>query len=395
MVYKVYMTGGVRRSLSFYGDLISVYGILAGCFCGDGVACNVLKQIIESNKKEGRFEFLKSFPVVGRKNFSAKYLSFYKEDYGSETVEICITSNKEDIAEILLHCTADGRCISMLLYGITKSKRLCNYLVHKLHLKKELPLQINKDNFPLDMIRLQPEVFAKWNRGSIKSIEIRKNSKPSSDIGNTSLIEYATKHPHTVLLKERKVITATLCPQSQVTKEEVSDKKEVKTKDLLVHGGKGVCPESQVHDNKTFTVSVPVFNKEDKAEAVDIKSNYCPKCNAWFVTDLEFRTLTRKGLICCRNATYDDFSRNRAKYLDNLNPESEIFQYGYNVNQKENLLISERRRILSMIIKMGIWTKNQVINFLDWRIRISNNGKDMSTAVSRWQMDRDFVKSNF
>ncbi|MBR7081016.1 MAG: hypothetical protein IKI40_10945, partial [Treponema sp.] len=324
MVYKVYMTGGTRQNMSFYGDLISVYGMLAGSFDGDGIACNVLRQIIESGKEEGRFEFIRPFPMTREKNFLVKYLSFYKEGYGGEFVEVCITSNKVNVPELLLHCTSDRRCIVRLLYGLTKSKHLCAFFMHKSKLKKhsrhngnDLPLLIDNGNYPLDTISLQPEIFPQWNKRSIKSIKVRKNSGPSSSIKATSLVEYVIKHPHAVFLKERKIIGATLCPQLRVTKEEVPDKKEVENKDLLVHGGKGVCPENQVHNNKTYTVSVPVFNKEDEAEAVDIKSSYCPKCNAWFVTDLEFRTLTRKGLVCCRNAAYDDFSKNKAKYLGN------------------------------------------------------------------------------
>lgn len=398
-MYRVYIRSKSRKNLSFYGDLISVYGILAGLFEGEGVAINTLEQIVESGKKEARFELITPLPLTGEKQFSAKYISFREEEFDDTMAEICIYPNKNSYLDILLHCIPDVKYIACLVRGITQSKPLGKFVFQRLKLKQNgrksmkntIPhLLVNTDNFPLvSKIKLHQKLFKEWyaevwNAGSVKAVEVRAFTALSFKFEHSFLVQYVKGRPHARLFRERKVITVSLVQQTPTAK------KDVKYKELIVHGGTGKCPESQVHKNVPFTASVPVFNKKDEVAPVEVKSNYCSQCKAWFITDSEYSSLIKKGLVCCRNAAYGDYSLHKENYL---NPESEIFQYGYNVNQREGLTISERRRILFMVIKVGIWTKQRVIRFLKWRMRFYNKENDMSLALSKYEMDCDYVKT--
>ena len=77
--------------------------------------------------------------------------------------------------------------------------------------------------------------------------------------------------------------------------------------------------------------------------------------------------------------------------------ESKIRRYGYNVNVIDDFPTEQRQTILSIIILENIMTKQEVVSYLDKQI---NNGerregskKDWSNAVSKWKVDRSFVKN--
>lgn len=65
--------------------------------------------------------------------------------------------------------------------------------------------------------------------------------------------------------------------------------------------------------------------------------------------------------------------------------------FGYNVNKQNNLSVKQRREILSMFIKSGIWSLQETIEHL---IFLSNDlGKRHLEAAQKWESDIEYLKS--
>ena len=71
-----------------------------------------------------------------------------------------------------------------------------------------------------------------------------------------------------------------------------------------------------------------------------------------------------------------------------LAQESILMQFGYTVSQEESLSASRRQKILAVMIDNKVLSKSEIISYLDFFI----NQSKFELAVSKWEMDRDFVQ---
>ena len=74
-----------------------------------------------------------------------------------------------------------------------------------------------------------------------------------------------------------------------------------------------------------------------------------------------------------------------------MNEESELYCYGYNVNQTENLTTDQRRKILTLLIDNNLMSKNKIMNHLSYLINSRRNMNNFRYAISKWKEDNEFI----
>ena len=97
-----------------------------------------------------------------------------------------------------------------------------------------------------------------------------------------------------------------------------------------------------------------------------------------------------KGIILCKLYSYNNLMELNGSF-ENLNTESIIHQYGYNVSAIENLTSEQRRCILYGIITNRIATVEDIKNHLSFLIRVKKNVPKMTVACSKWKEDFEFL----
>ena len=74
------------------------------------------------------------------------------------------------------------------------------------------------------------------------------------------------------------------------------------------------------------------------------------------------------------------------------NETSILSQYGYNVQASNNLSFDERKEILDRIIDDKAMSIHSMINLLEMQIHLHRKKRNYSSAVSKWEMDVDYLK---
>ncbi len=120
-------------------------------------------------------------------------------------------------------------------------------------------------------------------------------------------------------------------------------------------------------------------------------SFYCKKCYIYFIDSKVFNNLSvKKGIPLINN---DAFGKLTKKGSGDLETESILHRCGYNVNQQKGLSDNQRQKILAIVIRNNLLSKEKVRNYLKFYIRLNRNSSIMKTAISKWTRDLLFVES--
>lgn len=87
----------------------------------------------------------------------------------------------------------------------------------------------------------------------------------------------------------------------------------------------------------------------------------------------------------------DSTQRSSGSSFDDLNSQSFLNSYGYNVNQTEGLSESYRQELLAEVIDLELMSQSEISRFLSWCISTSSGRYPI--AESKWECDRKFVDS--
>ena len=98
------------------------------------------------------------------------------------------------------------------------------------------------------------------------------------------------------------------------------------------------------------------------------------------------------GVVLCRICDEKSFLKNSWINGMRLAQESILMQFGYTVSQEESLSASRRQKILAVMIDNKVLSKSEIISYLDFFINQRQYQSKFELAVSKWEMDRDFVQ---
>ena len=136
---------------------------------------------------------------------------------------------------------------------------------------------------------------------------------------------------------------------------------------------------------------------------IQIAAGFCPNCSIYFIMESTYQRIRRSGIPICRTMdekTYRHGNRgNISSTYGLLAQESVLKQFGYSVNQVDDISPAQRRLILAALIDNGILTKTDIIGYLDYFINIRKGQKNSdgslrySIAIGKWQDDRNYIEN--
>ena len=172
--------------------------------------------------------------------------------------------------------------------------------------------------------------------------------------------------------------------------------------DFVVRLGVLKCRHNN-HRLEDIQAVITTISRQGTVTQISIPAGYCQNCDTYFIMDSVYRRIKHYGIPICRTMdekAYKSLSNDPSVInspYDRLAQESVLRQFGYSVNQIEDLPIEQRRRILSAIVDYDVLTKNEIISYLEYFINNRKNQKNRDgslryeSAIEKWKEDRDWI----
>ena len=125
---------------------------------------------------------------------------------------------------------------------------------------------------------------------------------------------------------------------------------------------------------------------------VTVEAMFCEECIQYFISEMEYEKLCRRGRVCSRVITLAEYKKITESGFQLWAKKSLLRSYGYNVSAQEGLSDIDRHRILSFVIENEIMRTDEVISFISWLIDI-HSSKDKYIARQKWSRDIDYVRN--
>lgn len=159
--------------------------------------------------------------------------------------------------------------------------------------------------------------------------------------------------------------------------------------DLLIRSNNLYC--NLEHNLERVAGEILVCDGEGNILKCLVPITYCKDCELYYILEEDYRVLKRKGLILCQIMSYPDYKKygaydnNFAKWKD----QSPLRIWGYTVSKKHNYTDRQRQIILEDMLDCRNMTKEQVLSYLDFFIRINENKAD--DTLAKWKSDREYI----
>lgn len=166
---------------------------------------------------------------------------------------------------------------------------------------------------------------------------------------------------------------------------------QIGVRDFVVRRAVFKCMHNN-HKIENLVAAVNIIDNKNEERLVKVSAGYCRTCNTYFVMESSYDNLKRMGIPLCRMSDEKTYLKNYSVNGMILAQESILMQYGYNVSQTEGLSSSRRQKILAVLIDKGILSKSEIISYLDFFISQRESQSKYQIAISKWEMDREFVE---
>ena len=168
------------------------------------------------------------------------------------------------------------------------------------------------------------------------------------------------------------------------------DPKVIHIDDFLVRSNMMYCLNRKHHLQR---IKARVCIDTGKSiQEIEVEASYCEECNQYYISEVEYEKLCKKGRVCCRVITIEEYIKITETGVHTWAEKSLLRSYGYTVNAHDNLSENERHRILSFVIDNKIMEEHKIINFLEWLIH-RNTGKNFYTARLKWNKDIEYIQN--
>lgn len=160
--------------------------------------------------------------------------------------------------------------------------------------------------------------------------------------------------------------------------------------DFLIKGTTQFC-SNRKHKIISIEADLDIIGRDGKIGKIKCPAYYCENCNVFYIYNTIFENIKNSGTLLCK--IYDMFKINTDNNYYELNSESIMHSYGYNVNANDDLTMFQRQTILKNLLDNRIMSRNEITNHLTYLYNRSRNLKNFSQARKRWNDDIDFVSN--
>ena len=148
------------------------------------------------------------------------------------------------------------------------------------------------------------------------------------------------------------------------------------------------------HTVEDMAGEIEVIDRTGKHVWYLIPICYCSSCDTYYILEETFKAVKRRGIIACQVIDFPKY-RQYGKELSfaqvPLREESPLKLWGYSVNAGDDLTDEQRHAVLENIIDKGEMTKDRVLSYLDFFIKL--NRHENSSAVDKWRSDRVYIET--
>lgn len=157
---------------------------------------------------------------------------------------------------------------------------------------------------------------------------------------------------------------------------------------LFVYSGSNII----CNRNKHNVISVNCKIKLPEGHEV-INAMYCHDCREFFISEDSYNYYKDLYGLLPLKIRFTNEDGGFTPKLEFRAQKSPLNLVGYNVEQRNGLSDEERFRILVFIIKNGILSKQDIINYLELFININGERAKMNSAVQKWNTDLARIRS--
>lgn len=210
---------------------------------------------------------------------------------------------------------------------------------------------------------------------SLKAIE-----KVSTPPPKVSPVPNQLKSPNSKPSLHEKVVPSTAPTFPTIQYKPASDT-------LYVYSGRIKC----IRNNHMMTC-VNALIDTASGETAKLNINCCLTCNRFYISYDEYEHYLEKykSLLTRIILVNQD---GESTFTNNLAAESILKLCGYSVSQEKGLSQKERQALLSKIIHAGIVNKPDVIQHLNWLIKMNGKKAGNDIAKEKWEDDLFFVRN--
>ena len=237
---------------------------------------------------------------------------------------------------------------------------------------------------------------ARTKRKASKNIDPEVEKKQKEEIKRkkeeTAKLKKEKKRQKKELLKAERIRQQEQSRRSEDNRQTLLQQlPQIDVKDFLVRRSVFKCMHSK-HQVTDIVAAVRVVGDDGKAQLVKITAGYCEQCRVYFILESTYIRLRNMGVVLCRICDEKSYLKNSWINGMRLAQESILMQFGYTVSQEESLSASRRQKILAVMIDNKVLSKSEIISYLDFFINQRQYQSKFELAVSKWEMDRDFVQ---
>lgn len=154
---------------------------------------------------------------------------------------------------------------------------------------------------------------------------------------------------------------------------------------LYIYKGQIRCKRDQ---HEIISATARLFGRRDNEIVLNVE--YCTECQKYLLEYSVYEEYRKRYGVIIGNLKMDSHGTSNGYY--DLATESPLRLSGYSVGQKEGYSSKERQYILAQIIHNHIMSKQEVIKYLSYFIKMNGARIGNEYAVSKWQEDMRFVQ---
>lgn len=181
-------------------------------------------------------------------------------------------------------------------------------------------------------------------------------------------------------------------PNSSASEEPDYTRREILPDSLLVVESKLYCVNH--HAIEHITAVLQVVDQIGEYRTIEMPAAYCTTCKIYYVHKEIFMHAKNNGILLAQVVTEDVYkgSRGGRVYLS-MNTDSPLSRAGYSVSSADGLSEIQRQSILAELMNYQLLSRDRIIEYLQYFIRLSEKRHGMYDAVQKWEKDILFVAS--